>query len=241
MRWLAIQKYSMHNNRDKILLNMKEYRVRLPELSTMGMIILALILLINLCCLLAIFCNLSLAGSQRLIQKETYLGYDFSHKKPEFAGGDQAASNHLFIHQYPFQEDGSVVGIRYLEDKETLSLEIPESTYFVILHPEPGGLRITHLIKIPPDDQPPSSESVVVYKFPEPVRVRQGDVYGHWHPADSPTGPFPLNTDSKSDEGLTIGKHGFEWMDIQPGNMIPLDGFTGRRDYFMNVIFTSAK
>ncbi len=231
----------MHNTRNEDMVLMKEYRVRIPELSITGTIILALVLLINLCCLLAIFCNLSLAGSQRLIPKNTYLGYDFSQKKPELAGGDQAASGHLFIHQYPFQEDGSLVGIRYIQDKETLGLEIPESSFFVVLHPEPGGLRITHLIKISPDDQPPSNASVAVFNFPEPVKVRQGDVYGHWHPADSPTGQFPLNTDATSMDGLTIGQHGFEWMDVQPGNMVSLDGFTGRRDYYLNVIFTAEK
>lgn len=217
---------------------MKEYRIRLPELTIMATIILALVFLVNLCCLLAIFCNLSLAGSRKLIQSSTFLGYDFSQKEPELSGGDQTAAGHLFIHQYPFAKNGLVSGIKYKQDKETLSLEIPESVYLLILHPEPGGLRITQLIQIPPDDQPPANDGIATYYFPDPVKVRQGDVFGHWHPADQQTGPFPLNTDSFSSDGKTIGQHGFTWMDVQPGTLLPLGGFTGRRDYYLNVVFT---
>lgn len=217
---------------------MKEYRIHLPELNIIGTILLALILLVNLCCLLAVFCNLSLNSARNIFHKSTYIGFDFSERKPELLSGDQTAAGHLFIHQYPFDEDGYLNGIRTVQDKEPLTLEIPESTYFVILHPELGGLRITHLIKIPPDDQPPSSESIDIYNFPEPIKVRKGDVYGHWHPADCPTGQIPLNTDSTSIEGKTMGKAGFEWMDVQPGNLVSLENFSGRRDYYLNVIFS---
>ncbi len=216
---------------------MKEYRVHLPEKSILATSILAIMLLVNLCCLLAIFSAMAINGFQSKSTTALNLGYNFARKDPELPGGDQAAATHLFIHQYPFPQDGLVTGIRYLQDDEALTIEIPESIYLVVLHPEPGGLRITHLLEIPADDQPPSTNGIVTYTFPEPIKVQQGDVYGHWQPSTFQTGPIPFNTDSSSTDGLTLGKSGFEWMDIQPGTLISLDGFTGRRDYYLNLIF----
>jgi hypothetical protein len=38
-------------------------------------------------------------------------------------------------------------------------------------------------------------------------------------------------------DGFSIGQAGFSEEDIVVGNLISTQGFTGRRDYFINLIF----
>ena len=66
-------------------------------------------------------------------------------------------------------------------------------------------------------------------------RDGKGDIFAHWQLND--TGPIPLNDESSSFEGLSFGKFGISSKEIEKGQVILNENFSGGRDYFINLIF----
>jgi hypothetical protein len=199
--------------------------------------ILSAVLVINSCCIVGILLTLAFIPGWRLHSSEQSIGFSFKNRVPQVRSGDVAAGSHLFIHQYAIPEDGEITAIAYLDDSEASPLEIQEEVIILLLRPEPGGLRIVERVEILSDELTPSKSGVILYPLEKPLQVKKGDLFGHWQKLDLPTGPFPLNVEMGSMDGFSIGQAGFSEEDIVVGNLISTQGFTGRRDYFINLIF----
>ena len=78
---------------------------------------------------------------------------------------------------------------------------------------------------------------MTTFKLTPPIPVEEGDIFAHWHPGNMPTGAIPMNLDGTSIDGFSVGKFGFSSDDVEVGQIIMDSGFTGSRDYFLNVIF----
>lgn len=66
--------------------------------------------------------------------------------------------------------------------------------------------------------------------------VKEGDIFAHWQPGSRPSGPIPQNIDREAVDGQSTGKGGFGKGDLEVGQVISMEGFTGSRDYAINVI-----
>jgi len=173
---------------------------------------------------------------QKKAQQTTAVGFDLTHRMLDNPQGDGNAQRHLFIHNYPMPGEGLVTGTICLKDTD----ETPESVRLLILRPGPGGWKIIHSLPLPADDHPKSQTGIDTFQFNPPLPVEKGDIFAHWHPDGDPSGPIPYNSDDVSRKGLTVGKFGFRLEDVQRGKIIPNRGFTGQRDYFINLIFQPA-
>jgi len=164
------------------------------------------------------------------------IGFDFTNRTPEGSAGDDAAPNHLFVHNYPFPSTGYITGVIYLNDKELFgSPEVSEPITLLILRPVADGWMVIHRFKILDDESPPTKGGITTFKLESPLPVEKGDIFAHWQ-LEASAGSIPLNGDKTSIDGLSSGDFGFNSEDIEEGKVIS-GRFTGRRDYFINVIF----
>lgn len=159
------------------------------------------------------------------------IGFDFSRQTPQTPTGDRSAAAHLFVHKYPFPSRGSITGVTFLNDSDGGA----ERFTLLILRPGSGGWQVIHRVDIEGDDLPPAKTGLTSIRFGLPLEVRRGDVFAHWQPDDS--GAIPMNDENASIEGLSFGKAGFSSEDIEEGQFILNQGFSGGRDYFINLIF----
>lgn len=130
-------------------------------------------------------------------------------------------------------EDGLITGVIYLNYTD----EISEIIDILILRPARRGWKIVHRIELPADDHPPSTRGISTLQLDSALPLNKGDIFAHWQPEARPTGPIPMNLDRVSIDGLTVGEFGFDTAEVQAGEFIKDDGFTGQRDYRINIIF----
>ena len=166
-------------------------------------------------------------------ERTELIGFDFTNRLPESPDGDEGAPNHVFIHQYPVPEDGLITGVIYLNDTD----EVSEIIDLLILRSVRRGWEVVHRVALPADDRPPAISGISTLELDPALPVNKGDVFAHWQPEARPTGPIPLNLAKASIDGLSVGEFGFNSAQVQVGDIITDSGFTGRRDYFMNIIF----
>lgn len=163
------------------------------------------------------------------------IGFDFAKQTPHTSTGDRNAATHLFVHKYPFPSNGRVTGITFLNDSdggtETFSL--------LILRPANEGWKVIHRVDISDEDIPVTKTGNTSIHFETALDVIKGDVFAHWQPDD--TGPIPLNEEISAVEGLSFGRVGFHAKDIEEGQIIQNQAFSGGRDYFINLIFTASQ
>jgi hypothetical protein len=185
--------------------------------------------------LASLACNGFIPRSQRVetAERTEPIGFDFTNRNPESPDGDDGAPNHVFIHQYPMPEEGLITGVIYLNDTDKVS----EIIDLLILRPVRRGWEIVHRVELPADDHPPSTRGISTLQLDPALSVNMGDVFAHWQPEARPTGPIPMNLDRASIDGLTVGEFGFDTAEVQAGEFIKDDGFTGQRDYSINLIF----
>ncbi len=164
------------------------------------------------------------------------IGFNYSGKTAALPKGDESANGHVFIHFYPMPADGLINGLIYLNDAD----EVPESVTLLTLRSEKPGWRVINNVVLPADDTPARTDGFTVLTFDTPLSVRQGDVVAHWHPKTQPGGPFMLNVDRTTVDGLSIGQAGFDLQDVEVGQIFTDNGFSGKRDYFFNVLFTAS-
>lgn len=169
--------------------------------------------------------------SQTEVHFQQVIGFDFVGQVPQIPTGDRSAATHLFIHKYPFPTDGCVTGLTFLNDSDTGS----EPFTLLILHPTDGGWQVIHRVDIESEDQTPAKSGLVMVRFDTALCAEKGDSFAHWQFAE--TGPIPLNDEKSPVEGLSFGKFGISTEEIQAGQIIQNQGFSGGRDYFINVIF----
>ncbi len=188
-------------------------------------------------CLLVIFslaCNAVTlahpdANSTTSTQK---VGFDFAKQTPQFSEGDTSASLHLFLHKYHMPNDGFITGVTYLNDSDTIA----ESFDLLILRPDTKGWKVIHRISLS-DDSPPAKTGVTVLTLPTSLPVQKNDIFAHWQ--NEAGGAIPMNGDDESFDGFSMGRYGFRSNDIEVGQYIDKSGFTGQRDYFINIIFST--
>ncbi len=160
------------------------------------------------------------------------IGFDFAGQSPAFPEGDASASLHLFLHKYHVPNDGVVTAVTYLNDSDT----IPESFDLLILRPDNTGWKVVDRINVS-DDSPPAKTGITVLTLPSPLSVKKDDIFAHWqYEAD---GAIPLNAENTCLDGFSVGQYGFRSSDVKIGQRIGKDGFSGQRDYFINIIFTA--
>lgn len=160
------------------------------------------------------------------------IGFDFSEQIPSSPEGDISAAHHLFIHKYPIPFDGFITGLVYLNDSD----KVPETFDLLILRPHNGNWTVIFRITLS-DDTPPAQTGITLVNLPYPLPVQKGDIFAHWqHKA---RGAIPLNTDESSVDGFSAGQHGFQSSDVEVGERIKANGFSGQRDYFINLIFST--
>lgn len=184
------------------------------------------ILLLSLFFFLFLACNILTP-----INQSQAIGFDFSGKTPHTPTGDRNAATHLFIHKYPFPSTGRVTGITFLNDTDGGT----EAFSLLILRPTDDGWEVIHRVDISDEDIPVTKTGSTSIQFETALDVVKGDLFAHWQPDD--TGPIPLNDENSSIEGLSFGKVGFHSEDIEEGQFILNQGFSGGRDYFINLIF----
>ncbi len=184
------------------------------------------LLLFPLSLLFLLACN----AATPILQPQQVFGFDFSEQVPQIPTGDRSAPTHLFVHKYPFYSNGTITGVTFLNDSDGGS----ETFVLLILRPINSGWKVIHHVNIE-DDQPSAKSDVTTIHFETPLSVQKGDVFGHWQPEE--TGAIPLNDENSSIEGLSFGKFGISADETEEGQFIPNQGFSGGRDYFINIIF----
>ncbi len=107
----------------------------------------------------------------------------------------------------------------------------------LILRPLADGWLIIHDLELLTDDIPISKEGATTVTFKSPIKVHAGEIFGHFQ-GNNQTGPFPINIDDDAIDGLSIGQADFDTADIQEGMFILNEGFSGSRDYFINLIYS---
>ncbi|MBI5964248.1 MAG: hypothetical protein HY863_12290 [Chloroflexi bacterium] len=160
------------------------------------------------------------------------IGLDFAVQSPSLPEGDASASLHLFLHNYHVPNNGLITGVTYLNDSDTIS----ESFDLLILRPDNQGWKVLHRINLS-DDSPPAETGITLLALPSPLSVQKNDIFAHWQ--YEAEGAIPLNIDNASFDGFSMGQYGFLSSDIEIGQHINKDGFSGLRDYFINIIFTT--
>ena len=193
-------------------------------------------LLFPLSLLFLLACNavVSMGRPQTEENLQQVFGFDFSEQVPQISTGDRSAPTHLFVHKYPFYSNGTITGITFLNDSDGGS----ETFMLLILRPTNGGWKVIHRVDIGGDDQPSAKTGVTTIHFGIPLSVQKGDIFGHWQLEE--TGPIPLNDENLSIEGLSFGKFGISASETEEGQFIPNQGFSGGRDYFINIIFQTS-
>lgn len=164
------------------------------------------------------------------VQAARSIGFDFSNPSPASPEGDISAGSHLFVHRYPIPDDGFITAIAYLNDNDTAS----ESFDLLVLRPDDNGWTVIYRINLA-DDAAPAQTGMSVVNLPYPLPVQKGDIFAHWQPDAG--GAIPVNLDQTSVDGLSAGQFGFESSEIEVGARIEQAGFSGQRDYFINLIF----
>jgi hypothetical protein len=167
-----------------------------------------------------------------------HIGFDFTNQTPADSSGDDTASSHLFVHQYPLPEAGFITAVTYLNDRELGNQELPETIILLILRPVAQGLEILHRLPLADDDQP-AIAGIKTLKLESPLPVEEGDIFAHWQAGE--TGPIPLNYEDSILYGLSAGQFGFSSGELEVGQIIRDGGFSGQRDYFINLIFEPAQ
>ena len=163
------------------------------------------------------------------------VGFDFAGKTPEFPTGDLGAPNHLFIHDYATPYAGFVTSLTSRNDSDTTSGDQPIS--LLVLHPAAGGWNVTYRVDLPDSIFNHGVPGDTTYTLPTALAVAQGDIFAHWQ--EQGPGPIPLNIPADDAInpyfGSSNGQYGFLSSDIEPGDFIANAGFTGARDYFINL------
>jgi hypothetical protein len=167
------------------------------------------------------------------------VGFDFTNQAPEGPAGDATATSHLFVHRYPVPGAGFVTGVTYLNDRELDSAEIPEAITLLILRPVAQGWKVVYNVPLPADDAPSAGIGTTILKLEPPLPVEKGDIFAHWQAGA--TGPIPLNYEDAVMDGLSAGQYGFKPGDLQAGQFIRDAGFSGRRDYFIDLLFEAIR
>lgn len=180
-----------------------------------------------------IICFLILALSHIPCHAVT-VGYDFSGETPQFATGDLGAPNHLFIHSYAMPYDGFVTSATFRNDSDTASGPQPISLLILRPYTDPvdgDGWKVSYRVDIPDSIFNHGIAGDTTYNLPTALAVDHGDIFAHWQLQDA--GPIPLNIYGT---GMSNGRFGYEGIwNIDPGTFIKNDGFTGGRDYFINL------
>jgi len=189
----------------------------------------------SICCFAVVLSLGDLFAHLEVSQQEVTIGFDFSNQTPEEPQGGMAGAAHVFVHKYPMPRAGFITGVTYLNDRELDGTELPETITLLVLRPVVGGWEIVYRVALPRDDSVPTITGITTFNFPHPVPVQEGYIFAHW--LEEPKGPIPMNIDAASIEGLSVGKFGFGSADIEVGKVIKNEGFTGNRDYFLNVLF----
>lgn len=161
------------------------------------------------------------------------VGFDFINQIPEFSEGDTSASLHLFMHKYHIPDKGYITEVAYLNDSDTIS----ESFDLLILRFDNKGWEVIHRINLS-DDSPPAKTGTTVVTLPDSLSVLKNDIFAHWQPDTG--GAIPLNADAAVFDGFSVGQYGFHSTDIEIGQHINNNGFSGQRDYFINIIFSAS-
>ena len=160
------------------------------------------------------------------------IGFDFASQSPALPEGDASAPLHLFLHKYHVPNNGFITGVAYLNDSDTTL----ESFDLLMLRPDNKAWKVIYRINLS-DDSPPAKTGITVLTLPSPLFVQKNDLFAHWqYEAD---GAIPLNAENASFDGLSMGQYGFRSADVEIGQRIDTDGFSGQRDYFINIIFTT--
>lgn len=160
------------------------------------------------------------------------IGFDFASRTPAFPKGDEAAALHLFVHPYPVPANGFITGVVYLNDADTNS----DPFDLLVLRPDHQGWKVVDRLSLS-DDQPPARTGTTVLTLPTPISVQENDIFAHWQ--SEAEGAIPLNGDDTSIDGLSMGQYQFHSADVEIGQHIRNEGFTGKRDYFINITFTA--
>jgi hypothetical protein len=182
---------------------------------------------------LLLACNVMTSTSPLQTEEHSQhsIGFDFSGHEPSIATGDMSAPTHLFVHKYPFPSDGFVTSVTLLNDSD----DWPEPFTLLILRPIVGGWKVIHRVNIGEDDQPSANTGLTTIYFGTPLEIKKGDMFAHWQFGG--TGPIPLNDDTSSIDGLSFGKFGLSSADIEEGQVLSNQGYSGGRDYFINLSF----
>ena len=160
------------------------------------------------------------------------IGFDFTEQVPSFPKGDISARRHLFLHEYSMPSNGSVIGIIFCNDSD----KAVETFDLLVLRPNDDGWKVIYRMSLS-DDTPPTQTGTTAVNLPSPWAVQKNDVFAHWQ--DSPNGAIPLNIESESVDGFSVGQHDFQSSEVEVGEQIDINGFSGPRDYFINVVFST--
>lgn len=160
------------------------------------------------------------------------IGFNYSDQIPELPKGDTSARWHLFLHEYPMPSNGFITGVIFVNDSD----KAVETFDFLVLRPNDDGWKVIYRMSVS-DDNPPSQTGTTTINFPSPLRVQKNDIFAHWQ--DNPNGAIPLNTDDQTTDGFSIGQYGFQSSTVEVGRQIDVNGFSGHRDYFINVVFST--
>lgn len=161
------------------------------------------------------------------------IGFDYASQTPASPDGDGSAPLHLFLHKYRAPSDGFITAVAYLNDGDTVS----ESFDLLILRPDNNRWKVIYRITLS-DDHPSAKTGITMSTLPSPFPVQKNDIFAHWqYEAD---GAIPLNTDNEVLDGFSVGQYDFRSADVEIGQSINKEGFSGQRDYFINLIFTTA-
>ncbi len=106
----------------------------------------------------------------------------------------------------------------------------------LILRPTENRWQVLYRVRMS-DDTPPTQTGMTVVPLPAPLAVQKGDIFAHWQ--DGLSGAIPLNLDDKSVDGLSAGQYGFQSSEVEVGQLIGREGFSGHRDYFINLVFST--
>jgi hypothetical protein len=176
-------------------------------------------------------------GRNRLANNNANLiGFNFTGRTAQFPMGDIGAGRTLFIHHYPVPQSGHVIGFKYSNDYENGNPEKQEEIVLLLLRPEINDWSIFYRYETV-DDNPVRTEGVTTVLFPLPVAVERGDIFATYQPDLNSSGAIPMNSDQKCVEGKSSGRFGFDDDQIQVNLKIQNQGFTGCRDYFIDLLF----
>jgi PEP-CTERM motif-containing protein len=162
------------------------------------------------------------------------IGFNFTGRVPGSSDGDSAAPTHLFIHHYAVAQPGLVTGVTFRNDSDVNS---PEPISVLILRPVVGGWNVIDRENLPDSAFHHGLLGNTTYTFAVPVPVNVGDIFAHWQLQGA--GPIPNNLDQTHVEGLSNGRFGFSSSAVDPGKFIANAGFSGARDYFINLDFVT--